>query len=242
MSENDEINQKLDELKKEADSRKKDGVVLSGDHEVRVVANASNATVTPSFLDKASVRIKAKAKDTFQSVFIPWMEDLMYNTADDFLYRMIYRGSDGNPPVRNGGGSRRRSGGYTDYGWRSSNRVVGGSMARNSAYSSQDDPYSQADAEIYRSIILPNLGAVQDVFNEVNRLMMKYPAATIADAYTAAHQANKIQPEDLNYGWSRDRYPNGLQAAWERVSGRDANNKPITLFRCKFPEPDEVDG
>ena len=239
MNDQNDINKKLDELKQEADEYRKEGIVRVGDHEVKVVAGDNGGiSVKPTAFDKFKRRAENKARETVNNVFIPYLRDLAYNTLDDFAYRLIFRDSD-DTPVRNGGTRRKSYAGFTDYGYKS----TGWSTDRSarSASSSREDPYSQEDAEIYRSIILPNIGDVENVFREVNRVMEKYGYAFVSDAYVAAKQSNKINDTDLNYGWSIDRYPNGIPTAWDRMNGRDKDNRPITVFRCRFPEPEDID-
>ena len=239
MNDQNDINKKLDELKQEADEYRKEGIVRVGDHEVKVVAGDNGGiSVKPTIFDKFKRRAENKARETVNNVFIPYLRDLAYNTLDDFAYRLIFRDSD-DTQVRNGGTRRKSSVGFTDYGYKS----TGWSTARSarSASSSREDPYSQEDAELYRSIILPNIGDVENVFREVNRVMAKYGQASVSDAYAAAKQSNKIQETDLNYGWSIDRYPNGIPTAWDRMNGRDKDNRPTTVFRCRFPEPEDID-
>lgn len=243
MSDQNDINKKLDELKQEADEYKREGIVRVGDHEVKVVAGDNGGiSVKPTTFDKFKRRAENKARETVNNVFIPYLRDLAYNTLDDFAYRLIFRDSD-DTPVRNGGTRRKSYAGFTDYGYKSTGWSTGWSTARSarSASSSREDPYSQEDAEIYRSIILPNIGDVENVFREVNRVMEKYGYAFVSDAYVAAKQSNKINDTDLNYGWSIDRYPNGIPTAWDRMNGRDKDNRPITVFRCRFPEPEDID-
>ena len=240
MSDQNDINKKLDELKQEADEYKREGIVRVGDHEVKVVAGDNGGiSVKPTTFDKFKRRAENKARETVNNVFIPYLRDLAYNTLDDFAYRLIFRDSD-DAPVRNGGTRRKSYAGFTDYGYKSTGWSTGWSTAR-SASSSREDPYSQEDAEIYRSIILPNIGDVENVFREVNRIMEKYGYAFVSDAYVAAKQSNKINDTDLNYGWSIDRYPNGIPTAWDRMNGRDKDNRPTTVFRCRFPEPEDID-
>lgn len=240
MSDQNDINKKLDELKQEADEYKREGIVRVGDHEVKVVAGDNGGiSVKPTTFDKFKRRAENKARETVNNVFIPYLRDLAYNTLDDFAYRLIFRDSD-DTPVRNSGTRRKSYAGFTDYGYKSTGWSTGRSTAR-SASSSREDPYSQEDAEIYRSIILPNIGDVENVFREVNRIMEKYGYAFVSDAYVAAKQSSKINDTDLNYGWSIDRYPNGIPTAWDRMNGRDKDNRPITVFRCRFPEPEDID-
>lgn len=240
MSDQNDINKKLDELKQEADEYKREGIVRVGDHEVKVVAGDNGGiSVKPTTFDKFKRRAENKARETVNNVFIPYLRDLAYNTLDDFAYRLIFRDSD-DTPVRNGGTRRKSYAGFTDYGYKSTGWSTGQSTARSTS-SSREDPYSQEDAEIYRSIILPNIGDVENVFREVNRVMEKYGYAFVSDAYVAAKQSNKINDTDLNYGWSIDRYPNGIPTAWDRMNGRDKDNRPITVFRCRFPEPEDID-
>lgn len=236
MNDQNDINKKLDELKQEADEYRKEGIVRVGDHEVKVVAGDNGGiSIKPTTFDKFKRRAENKARETVNNVFIPYLRDLAYNTLDDFAYRLIFRDSD-NTPVHNGGSRRKSSVGFTDYGFRS----TGVSTSRSSS-SYISDPYFSEDAELYRSIILPNIGDVENVFREVNRVMAKYGQASVSDAYAAAKQSNKIQETDLNYGWSIDRYPNGIPTAWDRMNGRDKDNRPITVFRCRFPEPEDID-
>lgn len=235
MSDQNDINKKLDELKQEADIHKKEGIVRVGDHEVKVVAGDNRGiSVKPTTFDRIKKRAEDKARETVNNVLIPYLRDLAYNTLDDFAYRLIFRDND-DTPVRNGGSRRKSSAGFTDYGYRS----TGWGTARSTS-PSREDPYFRETAETYRSIILPNIGDVENVFREVNRVMAKYDRAFVSDAYVAAKQSSKIQETDFNYGWSIDSYPNGIPTAWDRMNGRDKDNRPITVFRCKFPEPEDI--
>lgn len=236
MSDQNDINKKLDELKQKADESRREGLIRVGDQEVKVVVGDNGGiSVKPTPFDKFKKRAESKARETVNNVLIPYLRDLAYNTLDDFAYRLIFRDSD-DTPVRNGGSRRKSSAGFTDYGFRST-----GFSTSRPVSSPREDPYFRENAEVYRSIILPNIGDVENVFREVNRVMAKYGWVSVSAAYAAAKQSSKIQDTDLNYGWTIDRYPNGIPTAWDRMNGRDKDNRPITVFRCRFPEPEDID-